>query len=140
MFLIGATPTENVEHGILMKWSVAIMSFATDCIFVWTVAKSSSATDQLCACKAQHCNRSYGDCRIAASQVVSVTKLSIAPVAAIVTVAAIAINHVAVAKLSIATIAAVATNQVISVAMPLLQPSQPSQHVNYLGTDLSGFI
>jgi hypothetical protein len=24
--------------------------------------------------------------------------------------------------------------------MPLLQPSQPSQHVNYLGTDLSGFI
>jgi hypothetical protein len=37
-------------------------------------------------------------------------------------------------KLSIATIAGVATDQVISVAMPLAQPSKP---VNYLGTDLS---
>jgi hypothetical protein len=62
----------------------------------------------------------------------SVAKLSIA------TVAAVATNHVAVAKLSIATIAAVATDQVVSVAMPLSQPMQPSQPVNYLGTDLSG--
>jgi hypothetical protein len=113
------------------------MSFATDCTLVLMVAKSSSATiatDQLCGCKAQHRNRSYGDCRIAtvaASQAVSVAKLSIA------TVAAVATNHVAVAKLSIATIA---TDQVVSVAMPLSQPTQPSQRVNYLVTDLSGFI
>jgi hypothetical protein len=63
-----------------------------------------------------------------------VAKLSIA------TVAAVATNDVTVAKLSIATIAAVATDQVVSVAMPLSQPTQPSQPVNYLGTDLSGFI
>jgi hypothetical protein len=113
------------------------MSFATACSSVLMVAKSSSATvatDQLCCCKAQHRNRSYGDCRIAAvpaSQAVSVAKLRIATVAT---------NHVAVAKLSIATIAAVATHQVVSVAMPLSQPTQPSQPVNYLGTDLSGSI
>jgi hypothetical protein len=77
------------------------------------VGKSSSATDQLCGCEAQHRNRSYGDHRIA-------------------TVAAS--QAVSVAKLSIATVAAVATNQVVSVAMPL---SQQSQRVNYLGTDLS---
>jgi hypothetical protein len=58
-----------------MKWSVATMSFTTDCSLVLTVAKSSSATvatDQLCGCKAQRRNRSYGDCSIAtvaASQV-----------------------------------------------------------------------
>jgi hypothetical protein len=92
------------------------MSSATDCSLVLTVAKSSSATvatDQLRGCEAQHRNRSYGDCSIAtvaASQVVSVVKHSIA---------------------------AVATDQVVSVAIPLLQPPQP---VNYLSTDLSGFI
>jgi hypothetical protein len=101
---------------------------------VLTVAKSSSATvatNQLCRCKAQHCKRSYGDCSIAtvaASQIVTVVKLSIAPVAT---------NHVAVVKLSMATIPEVATDQVVLVAMPLSQPLQPSQLVNYLGTDLS---
>jgi hypothetical protein len=75
------------------------MSFATDCSLVLMVAKSTSATvatDQLCSCEAQHHNRSYGDCRIAtvaASQAVSVAKLSIA------TVAAVATNHVVVAEL-----------------------------------------
>jgi hypothetical protein len=114
------------------------MSFATDCSLVLMVAKSSSATvatDQLCGCKAQHRNRSYGDCRIAtvaASQAVSVAKLT--------TVAGVATNHVAVAKLSIATIPAVATDKVLLVAMPLSQPTQASQPVNYLGIDLSGFI
>jgi hypothetical protein len=98
---------------------------------VLAVAKSISATDQLCGCEAQHCNRSYGDCiiaTVAASRVVSVAKLGIATVAT---------DHVAVAKLSIAT---VATNQVVSVATTLLQLSQPSQPVNYSDTDLSGFI
>jgi hypothetical protein len=98
---------------------------------VLAVAKSSSATvatDQLCGCDAQHRNRSYGNCiiaTVAASQVVSVAKLSIA------TVAAIATDHVAVAKLSVATVAAVTTDQVVLVATPLSQPSQPSQPVNY---------
>jgi hypothetical protein len=80
-----------------MKWLVAILSFATGHL-VLAVAKSSSATvatNQLCGCKAQHCNISYGDCiiaTVAASQVVSVAKLSIATFAAVTT------NHVAVAK------------------------------------------
>jgi hypothetical protein len=42
-----------------------------------------------------------------------------------------------VAMLSIATVAAVATDQVVSVATPLSQPSQP---VNYSDADLSAFI
>jgi hypothetical protein len=102
-----------------MKWSVAIMSFATDCSLVLTVAKSSSATvatDQLCGCEAQHHNRSYGGCSIA-------------------TVAAS--QAVSVAKPSIATIAAVTTDQVVLVATPLLQPSQPSQLVNYSSAESS---
>jgi hypothetical protein len=73
-----------------MKWLVAILSFTTDCL-VLVVAKSSSATiatDQLCGCEAEHRNRLYGDCiiaTVAASQVVSVAKLSIATVAAVTT-------------------------------------------------------
>jgi hypothetical protein len=68
---------------------------------------------------------------VATNQVVSVAKLSIA------TVAAVATDHAAVAKLSIAT---VATDKVGSVETPLLQPSQPSQPVNYWRVDLSGII
>ncbi len=102
-----------------MRRLVAILSFTTDHFLVLAVAKSSSATvatDQLCGCEAQDRNRSYGDCiitTVAASQVVSV------------------------AKLSIATVAAVATDQVISVATNLSQPPQP---VNYSDADLSVFI
>jgi hypothetical protein len=58
MFLLRVTPGDNVEHVQLMKWSVAILSFATDPFFVLAVAKSSSATDQLRGCKAQHRNQS----------------------------------------------------------------------------------
>jgi hypothetical protein len=53
------------------------------------------------------------------------------------TMATVATNHVKVAKLSVATVAAVATDQVVSIATPLSQPSQP---VNYLGAELSRII
>jgi hypothetical protein len=78
---------------------------------------------------------------VAANQVVLVATLSIA------TVAAVATNDLAVAKLSIATdnvavakliIAAVAADHVVLVATLLLQPSQPLQPGNYLGTGLAG--
>jgi hypothetical protein len=74
MFLLRVTPGDNVEHVQLMKWSVAVLSFAT--------AKSSSATlatDQLRGCEAQH--------RIATvtTNHVPAAKLSIATVAAIAT-------------------------------------------------------
>jgi hypothetical protein len=77
MFLLRVTPGENVEHVQLIKWSFAILSFATDPVLVLAVAKSSSATvatDQLCS--------------------FATTKLSFPTVAT---------NHVAVAKISIAT-------------------------------------
>jgi hypothetical protein len=44
MFLLEATPAENVEHVKLMKWSFAELSFATDCFSVLVVCKSSSVT------------------------------------------------------------------------------------------------
>jgi hypothetical protein len=61
MFLLRVTPGDNVEHVQLIKWLVAILSFATDPVLVLVVAKSSSATvatDQLCGCEAQLRNRS----------------------------------------------------------------------------------
>jgi hypothetical protein len=74
--------------------------------------------------------------------------LYILPVAksSIATIAAVATNDVAVAKLSIATVAtnhvvvaklSVATDQIVSVATPLSQPSQP---VDYLRAELSRII
>jgi hypothetical protein len=83
-------------------------------VYILLVAKSSSAT-----------------IAAVATDDVPVAKLIIATVAT---------NHVAVAKLSVATVAAVATDQVVLVATPLSQPSQPSQPVNYLGPELSRII
>ncbi len=60
MASVVATPADNVEHALLMKWLVAILSFDTGRSLVLAVAKSSSATvatNQLSGCKAQHRNR-----------------------------------------------------------------------------------
>jgi hypothetical protein len=90
---------------------LATQSFATDLLYILPVAKSSIAT-----------------IAAVATDDVAIAKLSIATVAT---------NHVAVAKLSVAT---VATDQIVSVATPLSQPSQPSQPVDYLRAELSSII
>jgi hypothetical protein len=41
-FLFGVTPADNVQHVKLMKWMVAILSYATDLFLILVVAKSSN--------------------------------------------------------------------------------------------------